>query len=65
MSPIHYGFNWYRKRGCLRKAAYSKRAAAEAAAAKVMMAHKIDLFVYQCEFCRDWHLTKKRQEATL
>lgn len=51
-----------RQLACANKRRYSDEFAARAAAQHVITVDSPErLWVYQCEFCRGWHLTSRKQ----
>jgi hypothetical protein len=53
-------FEERRERECLRKNRYPTEAEARAAAAEQERRTATRLGVYQCLFCKGWHLTKRQ-----
>lgn len=45
--------------GCQKKKRYSDEFAARASGVCRMTAEGVRLYIYQCNYCRGWHLTRK------
>lgn len=50
-------------RQCGRKGRYPDEISALLAAQRVSQLHGIDLYVYHCDICNGWHLTKRRRSG--
>jgi len=49
------------ERGCTSKVRYPDAITARAAGQYYGDSNQVTLYVYQCQFCKGWHLTKKKQ----
>lgn len=48
------------ERGCLSKIRYPDQMTARAAGMFYSSRNHLNLYVYKCQYCGGWHLTKKR-----
>ncbi len=49
---------------CIRKVRYEDKWKAEGAVKRTRKRAKADIFVYRCDICQGWHLTKMAPEIT-
>lgn len=59
---LNFDAGQFEYRSCVRKKRYPKEAKARIAAAFVSGREEKDLDVYECKFCKGWHLTSQPKQ---